>query len=1029
MNENEKYYSYDFVYNSTLEYFNGDDLATNVWISKYCKKKMLDDGKILYYELTPDDMFHRIAKEIARVGMKYENPLSENFIYELIKDFRYIVFQGRPMAGIGIDDAVSISNCFVVGKPEQDSYGTIALIDQQIMQLSKRGGGVGTDLSGYRPNGAKVNNAAMTSSGPVEICANRFSNTIREVGQNGRRGALMLSIDVTHPSAEEFIDSKLEEGKITGANISVKLYDDWINKALGLNEYKIDEGKYKLWKKIIHNATVKAEPGVLFWDTVLRESVADCYKDFGFKTISTNPCFPGSEMLLTDNGYFSFKELYDKQIPVKVLTDNRVSYIKTSDIETPEQWHIDNTRLGITVREASNVFKTKENAEIIKLYFANGKTLRCTPDHHIATRTRGMIEAKDLIKDEEILIFESDYMLDNKYTKFIKYENDGIEDVYCIKEPITRSIIVNGFVTRRCGEITLSDSDSCRLMAINLYSYVINPFTSDAYFDYDLFSSHVRLMTKMMDNMIDLELEKINKIIHKVENDPEDEETKAIELNLWKKIRHTCELGRRAGIGITAEGDMLAAMGYKYGTPTATEFATNIQQILTLNVYIESCDLVQIDKRPRFECYNYTLERNNQFLNRLANIKNANYNKEHTLPLILEFRDKWKHGANGISGRRNISCLTVAPTGSVSCLTQTTSGIEPVFKVAYTRRRKIDKSSGIKPDFIDKTGDWFINFNVVHNKFIVWYSVYKNISFNEAKNSLEQCSENEINEIIKLSPYYQATAMDCDWKEKVKMQGKLQKYIDHSISVTINLPKGTTEETVSELYKTAWESGCKGCTIYVDGSRDGILISNTEKEKTKCKEFLERNAPKRPKKLPCKIVRFTNKGEKWIAAVGLLDNHPYEIFSGLAEKLNIPTNATEIFIVRNKISTDVLNEDTGAIETRLVSRYDIEYIDINRESKLIEGLSTIFNKEYWNYGKLISGLLRHSMPISYVIKVISSLDFKDDGINSWKNGVIRALKQFTKDEELGDVCPNCGEKLWRVSGCIECKNCGYSKCG
>ena len=860
LEEKDKSYSYDFVYQSTLDYFNGDDLATNVWITKYCKKKLLDNGDILYYELTPDDMFHRIAKEISRAGSKYKNPLSEDVVYQLIKDFKYIVFQGRPMAGIGIDDAVSISNCFVVGKPDQDSYGTIALIDQEIMQLSKRGGGVGTDLSGYRPNGAKVHNAAMTSSGPVEICANRFSNTIREVGQNGRRGALMLSMDITHPSAEEFIDSKLEDGKITGANISVKLYDDWIKEALGI-DCEIDSNKQKLWKKIIHNATTKAEPGVLFWDTVLRESVADCYSDFGFKTIGVNPC----------------------------------------------------------------------------------------------------------------------------------------------------------------AELSLSDSESCRLMAINLYSYVVNPFASDAYFDYDLFNSHVRCMTKMMDNMIDLEIEKIDKIISKVNDDPEDEETKAIELNLWKKIKTMCIKGRRTGIGITGEGDMLAALGYKYGTPVASAFAQNIQKILALNVYIESCDLTQIDERPQFECFDYSLEKNNPFLNRLTDTSDL-YNVKHTLPLVEEFKNKWKRG------RRNIACLTIAPTGSLSCLTQTTSGIEPVFKVAYTRRRKIDKSANNKPDFIDKTGDWFINFNVLHNKFIVWYSVQKNISFADAKSILENCSESELENIIKMSPYYGATAMDCDWREKVRMQGMIQKYVDHSISVTINLPKGTTEETVSNLYEISWQSGCKGCTIYVDGSRDGVLISNND-NKSKCKELMEQNAPKRPKRLPCKIVRFTNKGEKWIAAVGLLNDHPYEIFSGLAEKLDIPVNATDIFIVRNKIPKDIFDEETGAMETKLVSRYDVEYLDANKDLKIIEGLSTIFNKEYWNYGKLISGLLRHGMPISYVIKVISSLDFKDDGINSWKNGVIRALKQFAKDEQLGDVCPNCGEKLWRVSGCIECKNCGYSKCG
>lgn len=1019
----KKCYSYDEVYESTLKYFNGDDLASSVWISKYCNKELCDDGSIKYFELSPDDMFHRISKEIYRVGMKYNNPLSDNEIYEAIKDFKYILFQGRPMAGIGVDDAVSISNCFVVGKPGQDSYGTIALIDQEIMQLSKRGGGVGTDLSAYRPNGAKVHNAAMTSSGPVNICANRFSNTIREVGQNGRRGALMLSMDITHPSAEEFIDSKLEDGKITGANISVKLYDNWIKEALGI-EQDVDENKKKLWDKIIHNATTKAEPGVLFWDTILRESVPDCYKEYGFKTISTNPCFPGSEMLLTERGYFSFKELYEKNIPIKVITDNRVSYVQTKEYETPDQWHINNENIGVTVRDGSEVMLTKQNAEIIELYFDNGKKLRCTPDHHIATKNRGMIEAQYLSEDDYVLTYDIEHPLDNRYAKFINYKKLNNEDVYCIKEPVTRSIIVNGIVTRRCGEITLSDCDSCRLMAINLYSYVVNPFTSDAYFNYDLFSKHVRLMTKMMDNMIDLELEKVDKIINKVQNDPEDEETKAIELNLWNKIKHSCKLGRRSGIGITGEGDMLAAMGYKYGTALATKFAENIQQILALNVYIESCDLVQKDERPVFGCYNYELEKNNPFLLRLSNSSDITYNEVVTLPLIKEFKEKWENK----QGRRNIALLTIAPTGSVSCLTQTTSGIEPLFKVSYTRRRKIDKNSNVKPDFIDKTGDWFINFNVVHNKFIKWYSVYKNITFIDARDQLENMSETNLNELIKLSPYYGATAMDCDWKEKVKMQGAMQKYVDHSISVTINLPKGTPENIVSELYKTAWESGCKGCTIYVDGSRDGVLISKDKKD-CGCKDFLEKDAPKRPKSLPCKVIRFVNNKEKWIAAVGLYEGKPYEIFTGLQERLNIPTNIEDANIVRNKVEANVLDEDSGEFVTKLVSRYDLVYNDGNDEQKSVMGLSTVFNKEFWNYGKLVSGLLRHGMPIQYVIKVISSLDFKDDGINSWKNGVIRALKRFIKDGETDEICPECGAKLWRESGCVTCKSCGWSKCG
>lgn len=860
-------YNYNEVYDNTLKYFNGDELATNVWITKYAKSELLEDGTIIYYEKTPDDMFHRIASEIARAGEKYNNPLSENEVYELIKDYKYILFAGRPMAGIGVDDAVSISNCFVVGRPGQDSYGTIATIDQEIMQLSKRGGGVGTDLSAYRPGGAKVHNAARTSSGPVEICATRFSNTIREVGQNGRRGALMLSMDINHPSAEEFMDAKMEEGKITGANISMKLYDDWMKKALGIG-CEMDIEKNRLWKKIIHNATTKAEPGVLFWDTILRESPADCYADFGFKTISTNPC----------------------------------------------------------------------------------------------------------------------------------------------------------------GEIPLAASDACRLMSLNLYSYVDNPFTKDARFNFEKFINHAKLSIKLMDNMIDLENEKIDKILAKVETDPEDEETKAVEKNLWKRVKRMNNFGRRSGIGFTALGDMLAALGIKYGTSEATHFVEYVQKVMATAVYIGSCDLVQVDGRPTFGCFDYELEKNNPFLNRLTMpseyLMEYNPANDYANILAAEFEKKWTNNL----GRRNIALLTCAPAGSLSTQSQTTSGLEPVFMISYRRRRKIDKNSGIKPDFIDKTGDAFIEFNVVHHKFVTWYAVYKNISFNEAKVTLEKMSDVEIQNVIKESPYYKATAMDCDWHERINMQAALQRYVDHSLSVTCNLPKGTTEDVVEDVYRTAWESGCKGCTIYVDGSRDGVLINKEEKKKCECAEFMDTTTPKRPKKLPCKIIRFSNKGVKWIAAVGLYEGRPYEIFTGLAEKLNVPAGVENGFIIRNKVPKEVLNEDNGMIETIKVSRYDIEF-NLNGETKLIEGLSTIFNEEYWNYGKLISGLLRHGMPVNYVVKVITSMDFKNDGINSWKAGVIRALKTFMKDEDLHEPCPKCGGHLRRESGCIQCVDCGWSKCG
>ena len=876
MTNNIKSYTYNEVFNSTLDYFNGDDLATNVWITKYCKTEIDDNGVTTYYEKNPDDMFHRIAREISRAGMKYDNPLSENEVYDLIKEYKYILFAGRPMAGIGVDDKVSISNCFVVGRPGQDSYGTIATIDQEIMQLSKRGGGVGTDLSDYRPNGSKVHNAAKTSSGPVEICATRFSNTIREVGQSGRRGALMLSMSVEHPSAEEFIDAKMEEGKITGANISIKLFDNWLKSALGI-DCEMDVEKNKIWKKIIHNATTKAEPGILYWDTVINESVADCYKEFGYKTTSTNPC----------------------------------------------------------------------------------------------------------------------------------------------------------------GELPLCPEDSCRLMALNLYSYVENPFTSNSYFNYPKFIDHCKKTMKIMDTMIELELEKIDAILDKIETDPEDEDIKMIEKNLWTRIRKKCEEGRRSGIGITAMGDMLAALGISYGTKRATEFTTDIQRILATAVYIESCDLVQRDNRPAFGCFDYQLEKNNPFLYRIANeFTYATEAQGYIESLSAEFKKKWTNNL----GRRNIACLTIAPTGSLSTQTQTTSGIEPVFMISYRRRRKIDKNSGIIPDFIDKTGDAFIEFNVVHHKFIEWYRAHRNenkevvqldgeMSFNDAKKFLEGLSVDKLNDIIKESPYFGATAMDCDWHERVNMQGKIQKYVDHSISVTVNLPRGTSEDVVEDVYKTAWLAGCKGCTIYVDGSRDGVLITKDEKKKKcECTDFTEANAPKRPKKLPCKIVRFSNKGEKWIAAVGLYESKPYEIFSGLADKLNIPNSIEDGFIVRNKVNKDVFDDEEDIMKTIKVSRYDFEY-EKNGETITVEGLSTTFNEEFWNYGKLISGLLRHGMPINYVVKVISSLDFGKETINSWKQGIIRTLKTFTKDEDLHEPCPKCGGHLRRESGCIQCLDCGWSKCG
>ena len=746
-------YSYDEVYKSTLDYFNGDDLATQVWISKYAKKELHPDGNVVYFEKTPDDMFHRIASEISRAGNNFDNPLSENDVYELIKDYKYIVFAGRPMAGIGINDAVSISNCFVVGKPGQDSYGTIALIDQQIMQLSKRGGGVGTDLSDYRPNGAAVHNAAMTSSGPVEICANRFSNTIREVGQNGRRGALMLSMDITHPSAEEFIDAKMEDGKITGANISVKLYDEWMKDALGIDR-NVDAEKNRLWKKIIHNATTKAEPGVLFWDTVLRESPADCYGDFGFKTISTNPCLhPDSSVLMADNTYKKIKDI--------VPGDFVLSYdfINCSSVVSKVVW----------------AGKTKENASLVKY-----DNIICTPDHWVY----------DPIFNEwkEAQYATSLLNTNGEVIENVKFEHiNEVSDVYDINLDVVHNFYVDNKLVHNCGEIPLAANDACRLLSLNLYSYVDYPFTNNATFNAKKFSNHCRLAIKLMDNMIELENEKIDRILNKIDEDPEDDITKNIERDLWRKVKQMNNLGRRSGIGFLALGDMLAALNIRYGSPESTEFVEYVQKILALSVYNGSCDLVQNENRPVFECFDYKLEQMNPFLNRLA--RRDSTQSELLQNLQQEFASRWH------LGRRNIACLTCAPTGSLATQTRTTSGLEPVFMISYRRRRKIDKNSGIKADFIDKTGDAFIEFNVVHHKFIEWYRITNNISFNDAKHYLENLTVERLNDIIKKSPYYGATAMDCDWHERILTQAALQRYVDHSISCCL------TSDTLIETDK------------------------------------------------------------------------------------------------------------------------------------------------------------------------------------------------------------------------------------
>lgn len=860
---NRKTYNYKDVYAKTLEYFKGDDLATNVWITKYALKELKGDEShndgtfedIIYYEQSPKDMFHRIASELHRAGLKYGNPFTYEEIYELVDDFKYIVPQGRPMAGIGnTNDITSISNCFVVSYPTQDSYGTICRVDQEIAQISKRGGGIGTDLSGYRQANSKVKNAAMTSTGPIEICANRFSNTIREVGQNGRRGALMLSMDIEHPDSEKLIDAKMEEGKITGANISMKISDSWLKSFI--DNKTPDTEKERLWLKIINNAWQSAEPGVLFWSTILNESVPDCYSDYGYRTLSTNPC----------------------------------------------------------------------------------------------------------------------------------------------------------------GEIPLSNKDSCRLMLINLYSYVVNPFSENPTFNFGLFKEHARKIVKLMDNMIDLEIEKIESIIAKVKSDPEDSETKAIELNLWEEIKNVAILGRRSGIGITGEADMLAAMNLKYGTPEATEFAVNVHKILTTNVYIGSCDLVQIDERPAFGCFNWSLEMNNPFIQRLISINDND---------AKELADKIKNG------RRNIALLTIPPAGTTSLMTQTTSGIEPLFLPYYNRRRKIDKNSGIKADFIDTNGDWFVEYIVIHDKFAIWYSVVNNITKEEAVERFQKIAKDDISkldELFRLSPYYKATSADINWVEKVKMQGAIQKFVDHSISATTNIPKETSVEVVRDIYETAWRSGCKGMTIYRDGSRSGILTSAKENKEVKEPKVYESKVKKRPKSVKGKVVRFNNGGEKWVSVVGIIDDEPYEIFAGLLDKLNIPKYVEDGFIVKEKEVKLELNENNQEVET-LVSRYDFHYKNKDGENMIVIGLSKTFKEEYWNYAKLISGLLRNKMPIQYVVKTIESLNLNTDNINTWKNGIIRTLKKFIKEEIATDEkCSQCGAQMVREGGCLVCKSCGHSKC-
>ena len=863
-----KTYSFDEAFEASLRYFDGDELAARVWVNKYAMKDSF--GNI--YEKSPEDMHWRIANEVARIEKKYKNPISAQDVFELLDHFRYIIPAGSPMTGIGNNYQIaSLSNCFVIGLDgDADSYGAILRIDEEQVQLMKRRGGVGHDLSHVRPKGSPVNNSALTSTGLVPFME-RYSNSTREVAQDGRRGALMLSVSIKHPDAEAFVDAKMEEGKVTGANVSVKITDSFMEAAVNdkpfvqqfpINAeqptYSKEISAKKLWEKIVHNAWKSAEPGVLFWDTIIRESLPDCYADLGFRTVSTNPC----------------------------------------------------------------------------------------------------------------------------------------------------------------GEIPLCPYDSCRLLSINLYSYVKNPFTEEATFDFDLFRKHALLAQRLMDDIVDLEMEKIDRIMEKIKSDPQNDEVKHAEYHLWEKIKEKSGKGRRTGVGITAEGDMIAAMGLRYGTEEATKFSVEVHKTLALSAYRSSVTMAQ--ERGAFSIFEAERERNNPFVLR---IKEAD-------PQL--YSDMMKHG------RRNIACLTIAPTGTTSLMTQTTSGIEPVFLPVYTRRRKVNPNdTDVHVDYVDEVGDSFEEYIVYHKKFLEWMKI-------NGLDTTKKYTQAEINDLVKRSPYYKATANDVDWLMKVRMQGAIQKWVDHSISVTVNLPNNVDEALVNKLYVEAWRSGCKGCTIYRDGSRSGVMISVSKKDKKKKNDNGRETSQdsdlnsseekhehvctppqvveERPQVLDCDVVRFQNNKEKWVAFVGLLDGYPYEIFTGLQDD-------DEGIVLPKSVTKGKIIKQTNADGTH---RYDFQFENKRGYKTTVEGLSEKFNPEYWNYAKLISGVLRYRMPIDHVIHLVGSLQLKDESINTWKNGVERALKKYVTDGTTvsGQTCPICGqETLVYQEGCLICTNCGASRCG
>ena len=865
--ETKRIYSFEEAFEASLEYFDGDQLAARVWVNKYAMKDSF--GNI--YEKSPEQMHWRIANEIARIEKKYADPLSAQEIFELLDHFKYIVPAGSPMTGIGNNYQVaSLSNCFVIGLDgDADSYGGIMKIDEEQVQLMKRRGGVGHDLSHIRPKGSPVNNSALTSTGLVPFME-RYSNSTREVAQDGRRGALMLSVSIKHPDSEAFIDAKMEEGKVTGANVSVKLDDEFMQAVVDnksyIQQFPVNSDKptvtkeisaRMLWDKIVHNAWKSAEPGVLFWDTIVKESIPDCYADLGFTTVSTNPC----------------------------------------------------------------------------------------------------------------------------------------------------------------GEIPLCPYDSCRLLSINLFSYVDNPFTENATFNYDKFAKHVQIAQRIMDDIVDLEMEKIELIMQKIDADPQSDEVKSTERHLWEKIQRKSAMGRRTGVGITAEGDMIAAMGLRYGTQEATDFSVNVHKTLALNAYRSSVTMAQ--QRGAFEIFDAKREENNPFILRI---------KESDAQL---YADMLKYG------RRNIACLTIAPTGTTSLMTQTTSGIEPVFMPVYKRRRKVNPNDAdVHVDYVDEVGDSFEEYIVYHRKFIEWMRI-------NGYDVEKRYTQEEIDELVAKSPYYKATANDVDWLMKVRMQGAIQKWVDHSISVTVNLPNDVDEALVNKLYIEAWKSGCKGCTIYRDGSRSGVMIAASKKER---KEAVVQNVAaekiadgadselkdgscvppqvteRRPHELECDVVRFQNNKEKWVAFVGLLNGHPYEIFTGLQDD-------EEGIVLPKTVTHGKIIKQTNGDGTH---RYDFQFENKRGYKTTVEGLSEKFNPEYWNYAKLISGVLRYRMPIDHVIKLVGSLQLNDQSINTWKVGVERALKKYITNgtTAVGQKCPVCGqETLVYQEGCLICTNCGASRCG